>query len=166
MTAQHNQGVQDAHRVFLNDLLNSCYIASLSDGSISVGSLGALIVVAHQHSDPTTQILENTSPSALSDEIFDAVYIADQVDSLESAGVQVSQAPAHIDFTHAANVASGYNEPQPAARTYEETEVELLKIAVSNPDLYNNLRQVFVEHKYPEKLDPVGKTLRKFFLST
>jgi hypothetical protein len=55
-------------------------------------------------------------------------------------------------------------EPVPA-RTAQEIELEMLKIAVVNPDLYNNLRQVFIDHKYPEKLDDMGRTLREFFIN-
>lgn len=49
--------------------------------------------------------------------------------------------------------------------TDEDFELEILKMAVMNSPLYNNIRDVFVQHKYPEKLDPVGKRLREFFIN-
>lgn len=45
----------------------------------------------------------------------------------------------------------------------EDVELEMLKIAVMNPGLYNTLKSIFAQHKYPEKLDGTGRAVHKFF---
>lgn len=159
-------GVSHADPRFLNDLLNSSYIAELSDPAnrLEGPNLGAVIVAAHVGD-------ANALPDIL-DAAFDAVLaggesVTTTLDAIDL--LPLPQAPAHLDFhgnagDDAINRMSNA-EPNPAPRTYEETELEMLKVAVLNPDLYNNLKQVFTEHKYPEKLDTVGQQLREFFLN-
>lgn len=50
-------------------------------------------------------------------------------------------------------------------RTPEDIALDLLKIGVTNPELYDNLYRVFTEHRHPDKLDPVGKLIRDFFVN-
>lgn len=79
-----------------------------------------------------------------------------------------------LDHASLENVLGRVNQLPPAVhgvsdiwvpRSSEELVLEMLKIAVSNPDLYNNLRSVFEDHKAPEALDPFGKQIREFFIN-
>lgn len=54
---------------------------------------------------------------------------------------------------------------EPGLRTPEDIALELLKIGVTNPELYDSLQKVFTEHQHPDKLDPVGKLIRDFFVN-
>lgn len=146
---------------FLNNLLNSSYVACLSDPNCQLeeSNLGALIVAAHSHRH---DIVESAADAVLESDRDNHTMMC-QLEGLPP------QAPAHMDFHGNAGDDAikhmSHDEPIPAARTFEETELEMLKIAVTNPDLYNNLRVVFTEHKYPSKLDAIGQQLRQFFIN-
>jgi hypothetical protein len=137
-------GVSNVHPRFLNDLLNSSYVAELSDpdSGLEAPNLGAMIVATHAM--PTT--------NAIIDGAVDAV-LHDSRDTAEMLRL-IGAMPSKLADA----------EPISAPRTYEEIELEMLKIGVLDPDLYNNLRLVFTEHKHPEKLDAVGQQLREFFI--
>jgi hypothetical protein len=155
------------HR-FLNELLNSSYVACLSDpdSSLEESNLGAMIVAAH-NGLPTMQdtIVESTVDGILAEAgDNDIKTTLEKLDRLPAA-----QAGPQLSFRGNADQAAvdklAGAEPIPAPRTYEETELELLQIGVLNPDLYNNMRKVFAEHKCPEKLDAVGQQIREFFVN-
>ena len=149
-------GDSHVHPRFLNDLLNSSYVAELSDpdSGLEAQHLGALIVQAHKSQQ---EIIDAAVDAACTfDPNEDIVTTLDRTDKLPNAKAsfdrRFAKIEAHVDVVT-------------TARSYEDTELELLKIAVISPDLYNNLRSVFVDHKYPNKLDEVGQQLRRFFLS-
>lgn len=120
-----------------NQLLNSCWVASRADPD---GELEPF-----QHLGKL--IVEAGVDAAIINTALDVDQMFAQIDSL----------PPAQDGPRSAAV--------PAPVSYEETELELLKLGVTNPDLYNNLRKIFVDHKHPGRLDPMGQSLRKFFLN-
>lgn len=48
--------------------------------------------------------------------------------------------------------------------TEDEIKLDVLKAAVMDPELYNTIRQLMVDHPYPDRLDPQAKRLRKIFM--
>lgn len=166
------EGVSHADPRFLNDLLNSSYIASLYDPDLGLAQqhLGQLIVAAHGQR-PADVITEATVDAILLEgDIHDIRTTLDRIDRMDPAPQSPPTLSFHgnasqssVDHTVTHNIPSTTYAATP--RTYEDTELELLKIAVTNPDLYNNLKEVFENHRYPEKLDPVGQMLRQYFIS-
>lgn len=53
----------------------------------------------------------------------------------------------------------------PRMRDYQEIELEVLRTAVINTELFQQLREIFVNHKYPDRLDPVGQMIRRVFIN-
>lgn len=49
--------------------------------------------------------------------------------------------------------------------TYEEMEIEVLKLAVVEPILFNQLRDIFLGHSHPSKLDESGRLIRDVFIN-
>jgi len=47
--------------------------------------------------------------------------------------------------------------------TEEQLELDLLKGAIANPDLFASVRAVFHNHPHPEQLDDTGKKLYRIF---
>lgn len=47
--------------------------------------------------------------------------------------------------------------------TEEEIELDLLKAAITSPDLFASIKQVFHNHLHPESLDPTGRKLYEIF---
>lgn len=100
------------------------------------------------------------------DRLGDAIFIA----GMSDGSLEVPSLVSIIEALTMANDSLPWPHGEPTGLnsvtlTDEEYELEILKMAVMNPPLYNNIRDVFVQHKYPEKLDPVGKRLREFFIN-
>lgn len=49
--------------------------------------------------------------------------------------------------------------------TYKEMEHAVLTAGLMHPALYNNLRDVFLNHQYPDRLDASGRMIRRVFLN-
>lgn len=50
------------------------------------------------------------------------------------------------------------------AMTDDELTVEAIKMMLHDPKLYKVCSNVMTEHRYPEKLDPRGRQIRRVFL--
>ncbi len=48
--------------------------------------------------------------------------------------------------------------------TDDEVRLDVLKAAMVNPDLYNTMRQLMVDHPYPARLDEHARRLRRIFM--
>lgn len=48
-------------------------------------------------------------------------------------------------------------------QTDEELEMDLLKGALTNPELYASVKGVFHNHPHPEQLDPTGRRIYEIF---
>lgn len=47
----------------------------------------------------------------------------------------------------------------------DELTREILKLALTNELAFHALRRVFLEHKYPSKLDPLGQSIRSILIN-
>jgi hypothetical protein len=48
--------------------------------------------------------------------------------------------------------------------TDDQIRLDVLKAAVVNPELYNTMRQLMVNHPYPQRLDENARRLRRIFM--
>jgi hypothetical protein len=87
--------------------------------------------------------------------------VSDAIDAaLEAHITKVLSGESHgREADHMANGAANVY----VSMTDEEIQLDLLKAAVVNPELYNTMRQLMTNHPYPDRLDPAAKRLRKIF---
>lgn len=152
---------------FLNDVLNSSYVAGLSDPNceLEIPNLGVLIVAAHAGPAPATVTAVDWSdaPPDIIESAANSILDEARDNDVTTTLARLDALP--VSSQGAWDDVMGRADPISVPRSYEETELEILKIGVMNPGLYDNLRQIFVEHKYPDKMDAVGRQLREFFLN-
>lgn len=106
--------------------------------------------------------------AGMSDGGLEVPSLVSIIEALAMAREEIDKQQNLLNATHNAVVgagSAGQVSLNDVSLSDEEYELEILKMAVMNPPLYNNIRDVFVQHKYPEKLDPVGKRLREFFIN-
>lgn len=147
-------------RAFANDLLNSCYVASLYSSDLDFGAdlCGSMILAAHSDISVDPALIDTAVDALCADYGLGIKQTLDAIDKLPDVGLGPSPKQWEHPLADAVVGLSYLRSPQ-------ELEIELLKVAVVSPDLYNNLRSVFIDHKSPDKLDPMGKQMREYFLN-